>query len=227
MNDTPNSRASAHDLDLVALAAAGDRRAFGELVRRHGSAVRGLLRRMGADHSLSDDIAQDAFLAAFEQIAEFRGEGAFQGWVKRIAARLYVKRWRRDSRVDVMAEPPEQDADLVTDVSGAADRIDLDPVQARKVEHHAAVADVVLRPAVAARADGMDVDLGAPELVALGVTAVRGEPPVPHAGPDTGHRGQDGHPRAAVRADAVASLHRRIAVGQQLGGPLVGSAPRQ
>jgi len=126
MNDTPNARASAHDLDLVALAAAGDRKAFGELVRRHGSAVRGLLRRMGADHSLADDIAQDAFLAAFEQIAEFRGEGAFQGWVKRIAARLYVKRWRRDSRVDLMAEPPERDADLVSDAAGAADRIDLD-----------------------------------------------------------------------------------------------------
>jgi RNA polymerase sigma-70 factor (ECF subfamily) len=126
MNDTPNARASAHDLDLVALAAGGDRKAFGELVRRHGSAVRGLLRRMGADHSLADDIAQDAFLAAFEQIAEFRGEGAFQGWVKRIAARLYVKRWRRESRVDVMAEPPEQDADLVADATGAADRIDLD-----------------------------------------------------------------------------------------------------
>ena len=126
MNDTPNARASAHDLDLVALAAAGDRKAFGELVRRHGSAVRGLLRRMGADHSLADDIAQDAFLAAFEQIAEFRGEGAFQGWVKRIAARLYVKRWRRESRVDLMADPPEQDADLVSDAVGAVDRIDLD-----------------------------------------------------------------------------------------------------
>ena len=126
MNDSPNSRASAHDLDLVALAAAGDRKAFGELVRRHGSAVRGLLRRMGADHSLADDVAQDAFLAAFEQIAEFRGEGAFQGWVKRIAARLYVKRWRKESRVDVMAEPPEREADLAADARGAANRIDLD-----------------------------------------------------------------------------------------------------
>jgi RNA polymerase sigma factor (sigma-70 family) len=126
VNDSPNSRASAHDLDLVALAATGDRKAFGELVRRHGSAVRGLLRRMGADHSLADDIAQDAFLTAFEQIAEFRGEGVFQGWVKRIAARLYVKRWRRDSRVDLMAEPPERDADLAADATGAANRIDLD-----------------------------------------------------------------------------------------------------
>jgi len=83
-----------HDLELVALAVTGARDAFGELVRRHGGAVRGLLRRMGADGSLADDLAQDAFLAAFEQIAEFRGEGTFQAWVKRIAARLYVRRWK-------------------------------------------------------------------------------------------------------------------------------------
>ena len=70
---------SKHDLELVALAASGSRPAFGELVRRHGSAVRGLLRRMGADASLADDLAQDAFLTAYEQIGEFRGEGTFQG----------------------------------------------------------------------------------------------------------------------------------------------------
>jgi RNA polymerase sigma-70 factor (ECF subfamily) len=123
---SPIARASAHDLDLVALAAAGGREAFGELVRRHGSAVRGLLRRLGADASLADDLAQDAFLAAFEQIGEFRGEGTFQAWVKRIAARLYGKRWRREARVDLMAEPPEPEAATRSAESGAADRIDLD-----------------------------------------------------------------------------------------------------
>jgi RNA polymerase sigma-70 factor (ECF subfamily) len=124
---SPNARASAHDLDLVALAAAGGREAFGELVRRHGSAVRGLLRRMGADPALADDLAQDAFLAAFEQIGDFRGDGTFQSWVKRIAARLYVRRWRRDARTDLMAEPPEQDpAGQAGGEAGAADRIDLD-----------------------------------------------------------------------------------------------------
>ena len=44
-----------HDVELAAQAAAGGRREFGELVRRHGSAVRGLLRRMGAQASLADD----------------------------------------------------------------------------------------------------------------------------------------------------------------------------
>ncbi len=126
MAEILTARASAHDLELVALAAAGGREAFGELVRRHGSAVRGLLRRMGADPALADDIAQDAFLAAFEQIAEFRGDGTFQAWVRRIAARLYVKRWRRDARTDLMAEPPDREADLAGGEARAEDRIDLD-----------------------------------------------------------------------------------------------------
>ena len=119
-------RASAHDLELVALAAAGGRAAFGELVRRHGSAVRGLLRRMGAQAALADDLAQDALLAAFEQIGEFRGDGTFQAWVKRIAARLYVKRWRKDARLELMAEPPEIEAATTLGEGAAADRIDLD-----------------------------------------------------------------------------------------------------
>jgi RNA polymerase sigma-70 factor (ECF subfamily) len=113
-------RAARHDLELVALAVTGDRAAFGELVRRHGSAVRALLRRMGAAPDLADDLAQDAFLAAFEQIAEFRGEGTFQAWVKRIAARAYVRRWRKGAREALAADPPEASAPA-PDHAGAID----------------------------------------------------------------------------------------------------------
>ena len=120
-----SSFASLHDVELCSYAAAGERRAFGELVRRHGSAVRGLLRRMGAQAAEADDTAQDAFLAAFERIAEFRGEGTFAGWVKKIAARQYLRRLQRDKRLTAFAQQDvEDEADLTT---GDADhRIDLD-----------------------------------------------------------------------------------------------------
>jgi RNA polymerase sigma factor (sigma-70 family) len=117
------SPASLHDVELAALAAAGDRPAFGELVRRHGSAVRGLLRRMGAEPSIADDVAQDAFLAAFERIAEYRGEGPFSGWVRKIAARLYIRRWRKESRFDLDADPVDEGHG---GEGAAASRIDLD-----------------------------------------------------------------------------------------------------
>jgi len=108
----PAPLAAAHDIDLAAMARLGDRRAFSELVRRHGSAVRGLLRRMGAEAGLADRIARDAFLAAFEQIADFRGEVAFQAWVKQIAARLCARQWCRDAKGrPVLAEIAASDAD--------------------------------------------------------------------------------------------------------------------
>lgn len=110
-----------HDVELAALAAAGGRREFGELVRRHGSAVRALLRRMGAQPSLADDIAQDAFIQAFQRCGEFRGEGTFVAWVKRIAARLYIKRVAKEARY--VAEIAAEDVAPATDHAG---RVDLD-----------------------------------------------------------------------------------------------------
>jgi RNA polymerase sigma factor (sigma-70 family) len=120
--------ANLHDVELCTLAATGERRAFGELVRRHGSAVRGLLRRMGAQASEADDVAQDAFLTAFERIAEFRGEGTFAGWVKRIAARTYLRRLQKERRLgafgsETLENAPDAqapgDADAAIDLDGA------------------------------------------------------------------------------------------------------------
>lgn len=111
-----------HDVELAAQAAAGGRREFGELVRRHGPAVRGLLRRMGAQPALADDIAQDAFVQAFQRCAEFRGEGAFSAWVRRIAARLYIRRRAHDARY---VETTDETHDAAPEAD-PGDRVDLD-----------------------------------------------------------------------------------------------------
>ena len=123
MSGLTSTYASLHDVELCSLAATGERRAFGELARRHGSAVRYLLRRMGAQPAEADDVAQDAFLAAFERIAEFRGEGTFAGWVKKIAARLYLRRLQKERRLTALATEDAQEEVATGD--GDA-RIDLD-----------------------------------------------------------------------------------------------------
>ncbi len=117
--------AGLHDVELCSYAAAGERGAFGELVRRHGSPVRQLLRRMGAQPTEADDVAQDAFLTAFERIAEFRGEGTFAGWVKRIAARQYLRRLQRNRRVSGFATDEAQD-EIEAPPEDVDHRIDLD-----------------------------------------------------------------------------------------------------
>lgn len=76
---------------------------------------------------MADDLAQDAFMTGFEQVAEFRGEGTFGGWIKKIAARLYLKRVRREARL-IFSDTIEPSEEISTrDASGdAASRIDLD-----------------------------------------------------------------------------------------------------
>src|SRR3989344_4144651 len=108
-----------HDVELAAQAAAGGRRAYGELGRRRGPAVRGLPRRMGAAPPLADDVAQDAFLQGFQRCSEFRGQGTFAGWIKKIAARLYLKRVAREARY--VAEVEADEADVVVDHAGFMD----------------------------------------------------------------------------------------------------------
>ncbi|MFN3515003.1 MAG: RNA polymerase sigma factor [Phenylobacterium sp.] len=127
MTGSRNTRlAGLHDVELAAVAATGDRAAFGELARRHGSAVRALLRRMGAAAAEADDLAQDAFLAGFERVAEFRGEGTFAAWIKKIAARLYLRRLQRERRIAALAAEAAADEGEAAPQPDAAARIDLD-----------------------------------------------------------------------------------------------------
>jgi DNA-directed RNA polymerase specialized sigma24 family protein len=86
------------DVDLVRLAKGGLREAFAELVRRHGSVLRTHLRRMGAQGADADDMAQEALLVAYEHLAEYRFDGPFTAWLKKIAARRYLKKVRKDTR---------------------------------------------------------------------------------------------------------------------------------
>ena len=76
----------APDEELVALVVATrNAAAFGELVRRHQGLVRAMLQRMCRNHALADDLAQDAFIKAYEKIGSFTGKGSFKSWLCSIA----------------------------------------------------------------------------------------------------------------------------------------------
>lgn len=90
---------AASDIDLVRLAQAGDADAFGELVERHRRAVfRAALAAVGTPAE-ADDVAQEAFVTAFQKLHSFRGEAAFRTWLlaitwrKAIDRRKSVTRW--------------------------------------------------------------------------------------------------------------------------------------
>ena len=91
--------ASAADLALVRRAQAGDVEAFGELVERNRRAVfRAALAAVGSAAE-ADDVAQEAFITAFQKLKGFRAESSFKTWLltitwrKAIDRRKSVTRW--------------------------------------------------------------------------------------------------------------------------------------
>jgi len=75
---------------LVRRAAAGERSAFAELVRRHQGKVRGLLLRLCGDRTLADDLAQEVFLRAYRGLFGFEGRSSFGTWLYRISYNAYL-----------------------------------------------------------------------------------------------------------------------------------------
>ena len=106
------------DADLVArVLVDDDQHAFGELVRRHQSSVRGLLRQLTrADAALADDLAQEAFVRAYRNIRSFRGEARFSTWLYRITYNCFREHARRRKEfvgIDEEQLQSEHDPDIV------------------------------------------------------------------------------------------------------------------
>lgn len=77
------------DGDDVALAQAGDERAFERLYRRHSTRIYNLAWRMlGEDHAA--DATQQAFIRAWYKLGTFRGESQFGTWLHRLAVNVFL-----------------------------------------------------------------------------------------------------------------------------------------
>ncbi len=135
------------DPELIArVLVSDDHDAFGELVRRHQSAVRNFLRHLsGGNTTLSDDLAQETFLQAYRGLVRFRGNSSFPTWLLGIAHNHWRNARRRSRTVlvetDHLAslEPvpsPAPLSDLKHDLAIALDQLDPEERMALHLCYH-------------------------------------------------------------------------------------------
>lgn len=86
--------AEASDAVLAGRAADGDVRAFEVLVRRHGPLMRAYASRVLGSTIESDDIVQEAFITAWDQLPTLKDLGAVRSWLMRITSRRAIDRIR-------------------------------------------------------------------------------------------------------------------------------------
>ena len=80
---------------LVELVQRGDSEAFGGLVVMYQDRLYNVIARLCNNSADVEEIAQEAFLKAFEKIRDFRGSSRFYTWLFRIATNLALTRLRR------------------------------------------------------------------------------------------------------------------------------------
>lgn len=100
------------DTQLVAKAKAGDLTAFETLVNRHERRVYSLAMRILQHEQDAEDVTQQTFISALENLAGFREEASFATWLSRIATHAALKVLRkRQSHGSAYSQEPEADND--------------------------------------------------------------------------------------------------------------------
>ncbi|RKU24111.1 hypothetical protein C6503_01390 [Candidatus Poribacteria bacterium] len=86
-----------NDIQLIHRILSGDEAAFSALVRKYQKSVHALAWRKVGDFHIAEEIAQDAFLQAYKNLATLRNPSQFAGWLYVIANNL-CKRWHQSSK---------------------------------------------------------------------------------------------------------------------------------
>ena len=98
-----------NDVELIQRVLQGDQDAFSPLVTKYQKGVHALAWRKIGDFHIAQEITQDAFFKAYQQLGTLKNYNLFSGWLYVIAARLCSDWFRKNP-------PPEQSLE-VTDMS--------------------------------------------------------------------------------------------------------------
>jgi RNA polymerase sigma factor RpoE len=124
------SAAAAEEMQLVNRARQGDMAAYDDLVRRYQERIYATVYHMTSNHEDANDLAQEAFIKAYQALKSFKGGSSFYTWVYRIAVNKTINFLKqRKNRAQISLNDldfnAEHDPDLVALISDKTPRRDI------------------------------------------------------------------------------------------------------
>src|SRR3990172_13226022 len=92
------------EIDLVRKAKEGDTVAFAGMIRRYQNLVYATAFQILKDAALAEDVAQEAFVTAFQSLRDLRTESSFPPWLRRITRNLALASRREQRRFGALEE---------------------------------------------------------------------------------------------------------------------------
>lgn len=97
--------------DLVYLirgCVAGDRQAQNRLYAQFATRLFVVCQRYASSRSEAEDVLQEGFIRIFTHIAQFKHEGSFEGWMRRIMVNCALQRYAAKSRMAPVVSMQEE-----------------------------------------------------------------------------------------------------------------------
>ena len=95
----PGALTTLSDEEVVERVLAGDTSLFEILMRRYNQRLFRVARGILSDDTEAEDVMQEAYVRAFRELANFRGEARFSTWLTRIACHEALARARKGRRL--------------------------------------------------------------------------------------------------------------------------------
>lgn len=86
------------EYELIAGCKQGNRGCYELLYKTYGRKLYGIAMRYCSDRVQAEDILQEAMIKVFQSIQHFKGEGSFEGWLKRVVVHTAINAFNKEKR---------------------------------------------------------------------------------------------------------------------------------
>ncbi len=112
--------------DIIRGCIEGDRKCQEDLYRIFSPGMYSVCLRYASDADEAGDYLQEGFITVFSKIKEYRKEGSFEGWVRRIMVTTALQLLRKKRQMYILNETITEDRDYeVPDIQYYLDKEDL------------------------------------------------------------------------------------------------------
>lgn len=94
--------------ELIHKCKKGNRIAQEQLYRQYSSTLYGLCLKYSRNKTEAEDNLHDSFMTIFEKIGQFRAQGSFEGWLKRITVNTVLQKYRKEQHLNIVSENTEE-----------------------------------------------------------------------------------------------------------------------
>jgi len=89
---------------LIDKASRGDRRAQQQLFDMFSPKMPGVCRQYVKNTDLAEEVMSSGFLKMFHHLKDFKNEGSFEGWIRRIMVNESISQLRKDKKLNFLPE---------------------------------------------------------------------------------------------------------------------------